>query len=509
VDGRAALLAIVLAMGCGSGTSGSAPQPEPVQILEPCSGDRCPRCVGGTTGCALGVDHIDGTCCAAGDPLVHLVADGGRTEAVDIEVSGDFAILCGGFGARIKNIAAPGIVPAAAAGERCQHAAFGLRTPGSQLFFLAHHGDSWVETPSLSSWLLHDDGTVLQLASISEPGVLYEGLAFGGTHLFAAAHASGVRVYELAGDGSPTLVASVTEGLGNPWKIALDGDLAFVADNELGVAVIDVSQPGTPTLVGVTPTAGRPVDVAVTEDRVFVAEGGFGVEVFERNGSTLEAMRSIDTRGTAQAVDSNGDVLAVAAWSHVAIYEPDSGVLLASERLRGYPAFEQDLGVAMVDDLVFVAEWEAMHVLRHRPGFVAADLWIDDSQIEVPSDSPATRAVVLHNRGHLPLRIDDIAADNGAFAVQGTSLVVPPGAGDFVELDYTPPGPVGGLSTLTITSNDIDRPNYDLGLVSVDTSKLNVGDPLDDSFAFLDPSGAGQLAGLQGKVVVLAYFALF
>ena len=35
------------------------------------------------------------------------------------------------------------------------------------------------------------------------------------------------------------------------------------------------------------------------------------------------------------------------------------------------------------------------------------------------------------------------------------------------------------------------------------------GDRLDESFAFLDPTGANQLAGLEGQVVVLAYFALF
>ena len=38
---------------------------------------------------------------------------------------------------------------------------------------------------------------------------------------------------------------------------------------------------------------------------------------------------------------------------------------------------------------------------------------------------------------------------------------------------------------------------------------VDVGDKLTDAWAFLDPSGAGQLSGLEGKVIVLAYFALF
>lgn len=42
-------------------------------------------------------------------------------------------------------------------------------------------------------------------------------------------------------------------------------------------------------------------------------------------------------------------------------------------------------------------------------------------------------------------------------------------------------------------------------------TKIGIGDSLEDSlgFGFLDPNGLDDVAGLKGKVVVLAYFALF
>ena len=42
-----------------------------------------------------------------------------------------------------------------------------------------------------------------------------------------------------------------------------------------------------------------------------------------------------------------------------------------------------------------------------------------------------------------------------------------------------------------------------------DSSLIDVGDQIGSMFGFLDPNGAGQVSGLEGHVVVLAYFALF
>ena len=63
----------------------------------------------------------------------------------------------------------------------------------------------------------------------------------------------------------------------------------------------------------------------------------------------------------------------------------------------------------------------------------------------------------------------------------------------------------------TFSDADLDRfdQDFEAGLVSAETNRLDVGDLLPDDFAFLDPNGAFDITGLDGKVVVLAYFALF
>ena len=296
--------------------------------------------------------------------------------------------------------------------------------------------------------------------------------------------------------------------MANPWTLDVVDGYAFVADNEAGVVLVSLDSPDAPTVVEVVETAGRPVDIAVTDSRVFVAQGGFGVEIFERTGRELEPLGILDTPGTAQAVDANDEVLAIAAWSQVVTYDADSLVLLATEKLQAFPDFEQDLGVALRDDHVFIAEWNDMHILEHRDGYIAADMWTPEQMLAFEASAEDARAVVVENRGHLPLKVTGAVSSHEAFGVSFTELLLPPGSAEAFEVRYSPGHDVNG-AVLTVTSNDIDRPELPLGLVSHDTSRIDVGDKLTSSFSFLDPSGSSQLDGLSGHVVVLAYFALF
>ncbi len=341
--------------------------------------------------------------------------------------------------------------------------------------------------------------------------MLYEGLAYQQGHLYLAAHGGGLRTYTVGADGVPSFASALVGGLGNPWKLDLDGGLAFVADNELGLAVLSLADPAAPEMLQMVPTTGSPVDVDATTERIYVAEGGFGVEVFDRDGANLTSVAQLETRGTAQAVAASPSqqVVAVAAWSHVALYHADNLALLGTETVRNYPLFEQDLGVAMADDRIYVGEWEGLHVLRYRQGRLAADLWTDTLLLQMPSDEPGVRALVVRNRGHLPLRVDDVVPDHASFAVDRPSFVIAPGEADFFEVTFTPPGPDTGKGILRLFSNDPDVPEKRLGLIVSESDRINVGDSIDEDFAFLDPSGAGQLAGLDGHVIVLAYFALF
>jgi hypothetical protein len=490
--------------GAGPGAGGAPP------ALSALGGPDCPAL--GCLGCAQGTDCaaagpvIEGTCCALGDPLVRL-AEGVGAEVVDMEFDGRFAFLCGGFGVRISDLqtpSAPKLVAQAAA--RCQRIAVGPTLgDGTRVFYLAHHGDTWVPDPFLATYHLSSGGDVTAVGEVSLPALSYEGLAWAQGHLYVATHAAGLRVYATAPSGVPAFVSSVG-GFVNAWKVAVDGERAYVADAEGGLKVLSLANPSAPVIEQSIETVGPARDVEASGGRVFVAMGGAGVDVFDIGKSgALSRAKTLSTRGSAQAVSASGGLLSVAAWNHVALYDAERLTLLATERTR--ERFEQDLAVVVRDDLVLVGEWEGLHVLRHRPGFVAPDLGVVEDLITFPPGEKSVRAIVVENRGRVPLEVESISVSGAALSTDVASLTVPPGAKDFFELRAD--APAGGSSReVQLATNDPD-PFDLLRTLPVEVSSaagLGVGASLPQSFAFLHPAG---LDGLKGKVTLLSYFALF
>ncbi len=445
-----------------------------------------------------------------GDNLVK-VAQGEAPEAVDITANGQFAVLCGGFGATVFDIRAPGRpVSLGSASDRCQHATFGPVVDGAQILYLTHHGDSWVPLPFLRTFSLASGNSIREVNAQEDPTVLWEGAAWQNGYLYVAAHAGGVRVYETDAKGVPRFVRAVA-GFGNAWKVEVAGAVGYVVDNDRGVAILSLADPRAPRALKTVKTNGQPRDLTVIGGRVFVALGGEGVDVFDvLGGPDLKHVRTIDTRGSAQSVSADREVLAVAAWNHVAAYDTKTLELLATERTRKYPEFEQDLGVASRGDYIFVAEWESLFALEYRPDRVAPDLWIDEEQYLFAPGKPGARAVIVRNLGRLPLSISNVAPTDPAYSVDKTRLELSPGAADAIELTFSGQG-AARSALLRITSNDPDpgQAAWEGGLVVSNDRGIDVGDKVSERFAFLDPSGAGRLEGLRGQVIVLAYFALF
>lgn len=491
----------------------SAPPLPPPQVV--CEGLSCPPCASGDQ-CAPGDAgaYLDGTCCAAGDNLVAVGAGVGH-EVVDLEADDDLVVLCGGFGASISDVSDPANPRfIATAGRRCQRAAFGPALDGGRrVVYLAHHGDSWVPAPSLSTYVVSGDRTEVIVAdSIVDASILFEGLAYHPDgYLYVATHDGGLRVYRIAGDGVPIPEATRLDGFDNAWKVAVRGDRAYVADASAGVKVVSLADRTRPEIVQALPTTGLARDVVVRGDRVYVALGGSGVDVFDI-GSTgqLEPRANIDTFGSAQAVDADDRLLAVANWDNVSVYDAATLQLLGTEDLRGYPDFEQDLAVALRGDRILVGEWEGLHVLEYRQGRVGADVWIEDELYQFTPDEVGARAVVVRNRGPLELRVSAIMTTDDAFSVDAAALTIEPGGADVFEVVYRPSA-ASGVNVLSLRTNDPDdgQANLEIPLLTVDTDEIDVGDRLTDDFAFLDPTGSGQLSNLEGKVIVLAYFALF
>ncbi len=463
--------------------------------------------------CAPEGPFLGDTCCAFGDNLVALsVAT--AAEAVDVETDGEHVWACGGFGVRVNDITLPEQpVFLGGAASRCQRIGVGPLLPGGErVFWLAHHGDSWVNTPSLQTWRITESDQIVQVDLIEDPGTRFEGLLYDERgFLYVATHDGGVRVYEVAEDGAPT-IRRVLGGFDNAQKLARDGDRLFVTD-ETGVVVIDVTEPLAATVVGTVTTAGPPRDLAVGAGRLFAAKGARGVDVFDLDGDALPSLvANLASAGSSQAVDVAEGRLAVADWSHVSVYDAATLGRLGSERTRPYPRFEQDLGVAWTGDVLAVAEWEAVHLLRWRDGYVAPDAFVGEELLSFDAAEPSVQQIEVVNRGPLELELTSVGASDPAFVPSVEAAVVPPGGSLAIDVAYVPPAPEVSVQSLRIVSNDpdVNENPRQVPLHAVDTSALDVGDSiLTEEFAWLDPTGDNDVANLEGRVLVLAYFALF
>ena len=517
---EAGACAVGAAVVCDDGNPCTDDSCDPLSGCKHVDNESCGSCVGiECLGCAFGVDcassgpFIDDTCCAVGDNLFYL-QDGFGSEVVDLIANEVFSVTCGGFGADINNVTSPGS-PAYVGGAqaRCQRIAFGSKTAtGDQVLYLAHHGDTWVPSPFLSTHHLDVHGDVVTVGTLDEPGILYEGMAWTDGLLLVAAHGAGLRLYETDAQGLPTFSVAL-DGFQNATKIAVAGTYAYVADAQGGLKVVSFADPDAPEIVQSLPTNGKTADVIAHQGRVFVALGGSGVDVFDASDpGSLVLTDHIDTVGSVQAVAADGDLLALAAWSHVAVHSVSTLQLLGTEQVRSFPHFDEILAVDVVGNNIFVGEWEGLHVLEYRQGRVGPDLWIEDELLAFDGDEAGARAVIMHNRGPLELEVTDIQAeDGGAWSVDKSAATIPPGEAAVVEVVYDPQGGPGGDSKIVFETNDPDayQSPFELHLIAGSSSKIGVGDMLNSSFGFLDPTGGGQVANLQGSVVVLAYFALF
>lgn len=485
-----------------------SPDSIPPPVLLECEELACLACASGTR-CAADGGTIEGTCCSPGDPLARLGTARG-SEVVDVEYGEGLVVACGGFGATVTDVSNPDAPNyLGGAGRRCQHATIGPEIRGARIFYVTHHGDSWVTTPSLDTYRVTVEGNVSRVGGIEDREILFEGSSYSDGFLYVAAHDLGVLVYEVGETGTPIHVTTISD-VGNAWKVEVESDVAYVVDNDFGVHVVSVADPENPLEIGSYPTTGQPRDVVLAEGQLYVALGGFGVDVFEvSEDNELVLTGHLETRGSAQSVDAEDGVLAVAAWSHVALYELPDMALIATQKTRSRRDFEQDLGVAIADDHVFVGEWEEVHIFRMVPGQVGPELWLDEEFFAFDSDAVGARAVIIRNLGPTTLEINDVTTtDPERFSVDSTTFSLPPGGAGVIEVYFDGSGP--GSASLLISSNDLDEPSANIQLVAEDSSsRIGVGDKLTEAFAFLDPSGAGQLSGLECNVTLLAYFALF
>ena len=311
--------------------------------------------------------------------------------------------------------------------QELRHAIPGdARTPGcihlawdGDVVYTVHRGN--VDNPAfLSGWDLKPDPadpsklTPVQLPVLQEPGVSYEGIDTGNGHIYSAQRQKGLGIYRRDGRGR-FLRVGTSRDLNNAWGVRVRGTTAFVSDGLAGLAILDVAEPRRPVLLGRANTGGKQARGLALEGHIaYVAAGSAGLVVVDV--SNLQAPRvvaKVPTPGSAVRVDYASNQVFVAAWRRARLRRVDAGDsefigavrmtrdISAQGRQAGGAAppprdgrpevTSRTLGVAAVDDVMFVGNWHQIepvprasgpHSAEHAPsrgdqprGFRTGEAW--------------------------------------------------------------------------------------------------------------------------------------
>jgi hypothetical protein len=105
---------------------------------------------------------------------------------------------------------------------------------------------------------------------------------------------------------------------GNANDVRVVGNLAYVADGSFGLRIFNVSNPASPAFVGALDTVGEAMDVMVFGNRAYVADGDAGLAIVNiTNPAAPSLLKQVDTPGTARGVDvlpgANNSIYAIVA----------------------------------------------------------------------------------------------------------------------------------------------------------------------------------------------------
>jgi hypothetical protein len=194
----------------------------------------------------------------------------------------------------------------------------------TRVFYLAHHGDTWVQDPFVATYHLSPAEARWPSRSARSPRFrrcrTRDSPGRRGTSTWprtppACASTPRTRsVYQ-------SFVGSVG-GFVNAWKVAVDGERAYVADAEgwsQGPLARESGSAGRRSNRSSHRGAG-PRRRCEPAGRVFVAMGGAGRRRvrYRSRAAALSHAKTLSTRGSAQAVSASAELLSVAAWNHVA-----------------------------------------------------------------------------------------------------------------------------------------------------------------------------------------------
>jgi len=354
-------------------------------------------------------------------------------------------------------------------------------------------------TGSLYPVSFADPGSPERLDPIPEPPNFgfYEDIAYANGLLLLGAHETGGVLLDRGGTRVGTLPASDAYGVG------LAPGRAVLTDRD-ELVLFDIRDPRSPLELDRLPMGGEGRDVDFDGERVAVGLGGRGVGVWDIEADLLVPRGTTGLPGAALDVSLDGDEVWVGAWESSALVRVgDDGLTVLGLEAPRFSA----MAVGARGGRAVVADWYGMQLLERTRDVGGPELSIPEA---VRFQGGGAEVFLdVRNWGPEPLAVELDAAGTG-FVVSPMELTVPPGGWERVRI--AAPMSLPEVPTpLPWTSNDPDEPS---GVVELAPADRGVGTVHADfslqGLVGTDPAlRMFTLAEQRGKVVVLAYFALF
>ncbi len=437
-------------------------------------------------------------------------------EILDVIIHDGHVFACGAAGGLVEldattmritgNTSVPG-------GNRCEH----LFASDSVLVATSRGGS---ETAPVGVIALYDIATDPEvpayLGSMTTGTSSPEGGVFlDDTRIAVAMRDAGVSIFQITPQNG-FLQSSLFPGFINALDVALAGDKLYIAD-DAGVGVVDLATP-SPTFLGISPTNASLKRLSLGPDGVlYAAAATDGVLAFDLSDPTSPSLiSSFDTPGTSLDVAAVDGYVFVSDWNDVRVLDvsdPKTMKLVAVETLpAGIPGtFSRVIGIDALGLRCYIGEWTMIYDYELVPGQSAPDLALGAPILtfpDTPAGGEAAVSLIVQNEGDAPLVISNIVGDS-VFVPITTTLTLAPGEKDYVEIRFRPTVDGEASAALVFTTNDPDESTVNVPCQG-NVAGLGVGDAL-PAYTWVDLQ-TGQTIdtqGLQGKVILLSYFATF
>lgn len=409
----------------------------------------------------------------------------------------------------VENIGAPGLSHPQF--PRCQH--LGL-DPDSLRAVITNRSDEIQPQPWLYLLDLADPEAPMPLRGWAGEDLI-EGVVLRGDRIWAAAHESGILVFEDQGGVDLVQVGSFSDGSSDAWQPVAIGDTLFVAEGTTGLRSYDISGDG-PVLLSTLELEGSSKDLVARGDELFIASSSvlYRIDAADPSAMSISAERAVT--GTAVGLSLGADdILYTAEWDEVRGYDSTAAdlPLVWAEQVQTQDAFSRILDVEAdpSNGRVYAGEWTGMHAYAATPNVSAPDIQLDPANLQfgtVEAGDSQTRALIIRNTGTETLEVTNVTTTSENAVPSEACFNVEPGGAYAIEVRVDVGSDANFGGRIELTTNDPDEQAAEATFTG-NAFGADVGDPVPE-FLLQDTEGnSWSSAELEGKVLVLAYFATF